>query len=250
MIANQTVQPILRLLQLWQDFQQVQVSVERLGDILNIPPERVHAISAVPPRPRGAIEVKHVLFRYRPGGPEVLKRMSVPIRADEVVGIVGPSGSGKSTLTKLIQRLYIPEEGQITLDGVDLSQVDPAWLRSYGTINARVTHVARDAIPQPEAEQTEKNSAKPTRSTQSGTAQRTQNLVFPVTLKPETTLIGIDGRNIPLQAAWRRRSRSGQAAGAFWNIFSRRSCRSAPKGCGSDNACCGYADRRRGSGVR
>ena len=70
----------------------------------------------------------------------------------------------------------------------------------YGTINARVTRVARDAIPQPEAEQTEQNSAKPTRSTQSGTAQRTQNLVFPVTLKPETTLIGIDGTNIPLQA--------------------------------------------------
>ena len=92
----------------------MQVSVERLGDILNMPPERVHAISAVPPRPRGAIEVKHVLFRYRPGGPEVLKHMSVPIRAGEVVGIVGPSGSGKSTLTKLIQRLYIPEEGQIT----------------------------------------------------------------------------------------------------------------------------------------
>ena len=79
-----------------------------------MPPERVHAISAVPPRPRGAIEVKHVLFRYRPGGPEVLKHISVSIRAGEVVGIVGPSGSGKSTLTKLIQRLYIPEEGQIT----------------------------------------------------------------------------------------------------------------------------------------
>jgi hemolysin D len=69
----------------------------------------------------------------------------------------------------------------------------------YGTINARVTRVARDAIPQPEAEQTETNAAKTTRSTNSGTAQRTQNLVFPVTLKPETTLIGIDGTNIPLQ---------------------------------------------------
>jgi membrane fusion protein, hemolysin D len=70
----------------------------------------------------------------------------------------------------------------------------------YGTINARVTRVARDAIPQPEAEQTETNSQKQTKSTQSGVAQRTQNLVFPVTLKPETTLIGIDGTNIPLQA--------------------------------------------------
>jgi len=59
-----------------------------------MPPERVHAISAVPPRPRGAIEVKHVLFRYRPGGPEVLKHMSVPIRAGEVVGIDLPEPDG------------------------------------------------------------------------------------------------------------------------------------------------------------
>jgi hemolysin D len=71
----------------------------------------------------------------------------------------------------------------------------------YGTVNARVSRVARDAIPQPEAEQTETNSnQKQARSTQSGVAQRTQNLVFPVTLKPETTLIGIDGTNVPLQA--------------------------------------------------
>lgn len=70
----------------------------------------------------------------------------------------------------------------------------------YGTINARVTRVARDAIAQPEAEQTETNAQKQTKSTQSGLAQRTQNLVFPVTLKPETTLIGVDGTNIPLQA--------------------------------------------------
>jgi len=71
----------------------------------------------------------------------------------------------------------------------------------YGTINARVTRIARDAIPQPEAEQTETNSSqRQSKSTQSGLAQRTQNLVFPVTLRPETTLMGIDGTNVPLQA--------------------------------------------------
>ncbi len=70
----------------------------------------------------------------------------------------------------------------------------------YGTINARVTRVARDAVPQPEAEQTETSAAKATKSTNSGTAQRTQNLVFPVTLRPETTLISVDGTNIPLTA--------------------------------------------------
>ena len=70
-------------------------------------------------------------FRYRPGAPDVLKHVSLSIRPGEVIGVVGPSGSGKSTLTKLVQRLYLPAEGQVLLDGADLSQVDPSWLRSH-----------------------------------------------------------------------------------------------------------------------
>ena len=70
-----------------------------------------------------------VLFRYRPDGPEILKKVSLDVPQGQVVGIVGPSGSGKSTLTKLVQRLYIPESGQVGIDGVDLTLVDPAWLR-------------------------------------------------------------------------------------------------------------------------
>ncbi len=131
MIAAQVAQPILRLSQLWQDFQQVQVSVERLGDILNTAPEPAPSISAALPPPRGQIEFKNVTFRYRPGAPAVLKDVSLRIPKGKVIGIVGPSGSGKSTLTKLFQRFYIPEEGQILLDGMDLSHVDPAWLRRH-----------------------------------------------------------------------------------------------------------------------
>ena len=130
MIAGQTIQPILRLSQLWQDFQQVQVSVDRLGDILNYPAESNITPTFLPPRPLGAIDVKRVTFRYRPGGNEVLRDVSLQVRPGEVIGIVGPSGSGKSTLTKLIQRLYQPSEGAIILDGSDLNNVDPAWLRS------------------------------------------------------------------------------------------------------------------------
>ena len=130
MIAGQTVQPILRLSQLWQDFQQVQVSVERLGDILNHPTETNAAPAALPARPRGAIELKRVGFRYRPGGAEILRDVSLRIQPGEVIGIVGPSGSGKSTLTKLVQRLYQASEGSILLDGNDLANLDPAWLRS------------------------------------------------------------------------------------------------------------------------
>lgn len=131
MIASQVAQPVLRLSQIFQDFQQVQVSVERLGDILNAPTERLPAARAALPPPRGAIEIRNVTFHYRPGLPEVLKHVSLAIRPGEVIGIVGPSGSGKSTLTKLVQRFYLPSEGQVLLDGADLSQVDPTWLRRH-----------------------------------------------------------------------------------------------------------------------
>jgi ATP-binding cassette, subfamily B, bacterial HlyB/CyaB len=131
MIAMQAVQPILRLSQIWQDFQQVQISIERLGDILNSPPEPAPLTRLAPPIPRGAIEFRNVVFRYRPGAAEVLKDVSLAIAPGETIGIVGSSGSGKSTLAKLVQRLYLPSEGQVFLDGADLSHVDPAWLRSH-----------------------------------------------------------------------------------------------------------------------
>ncbi|MGB8735750.1 MAG: type I secretion system permease/ATPase, partial [Rhodomicrobium sp.] len=129
MIMSQATAPILRLSQLWQDFQQVQISVERLGDILNAPTEsRQLAYAALPPA-RGNISISNVYFRYRMDQPELFKGISLEIPEGQVLGIVGPSGCGKSTLTKLVQRLYRPEGGQILLDGIDISQVDTGWLR-------------------------------------------------------------------------------------------------------------------------
>jgi subfamily B ATP-binding cassette protein HlyB/CyaB len=130
MIAGQVAQPILRLSQFWADFQQVQISIDRLGDILNAYPEMQNTAAGDLPRIRGAIQLRNVSFRYRPGAPEVLKNISLAIPPGEVLGIVGQSGSGKSTLTKLIQRFYPPGEGQILVDGVDLNLARPAWLRS------------------------------------------------------------------------------------------------------------------------
>ena len=129
MIASQVVQPILRLSQLWQDFQQVQVSVARLGDILNAPTEPVPQNLLTLPPPRGAIDVRNVTLRYRPDAPDALRNVSLSIAAGEVIGFVGHSGSGKSSLTKVIQRLYSPNLGQVMLDGVDIAQLDPGWLR-------------------------------------------------------------------------------------------------------------------------
>jgi len=129
MISAQVVQPVLRLSQLWQDFQQVQVSVARLGDILNSPPEPIpQNVLSLPPS-RGAIEFKNVTMRYRPDTPDVLRNINLSIGAGEVIGLVGMSGSGKSTLSKMVQRLYPPSGGQILLDGVDIAQLDPGWIR-------------------------------------------------------------------------------------------------------------------------
>jgi len=130
MLAGRISGPILRLVQLWQDFQQAGVSVQRLGDILNETPEPTHNHSrSALPAVRGHVRLEHVTFRYRPGAPEVLSDCSLEALPGEVVGIVGPSGSGKSTLTKLIQRLYVPQSGRVLVDGVELSMVHTDWLR-------------------------------------------------------------------------------------------------------------------------
>ena len=129
MIMGQVTAPILRLSQLWQDFQQVQISVERIGDILNHPAENRRLPDASLPSAKGALRFSNVVFRYAPDSQEVLKNITLDIPEGQVIGIVGPSGSGKSTLTKLVQRLYRPERGQIYIDGIDIAQVDTAWLR-------------------------------------------------------------------------------------------------------------------------
>jgi ATP-binding cassette, subfamily B, bacterial HlyB/CyaB len=128
MLSGQVTAPIIRLAQLWQDFQQVGISVERLGDILNTRTELPSSRMALPDI-KGRVTFERMTFRYRPDAPEVLDRVDLDISAGEVVGIVGRSGSGKSTLTKLVQRLYVPERGRVLIDGHDLALADPAWLR-------------------------------------------------------------------------------------------------------------------------
>ncbi len=130
MLAGQIASPVLRLAQLWQDFQQVKISIDRVGDIMNTPAEPIRPPSAAArPSLRGDIAFNDVRFRYRVGAPVALDGLTLTVPAGQVLGVVGPSGSGKSTLTKLIQRLHQPEAGRVLVDGLDLSMVDPAWLR-------------------------------------------------------------------------------------------------------------------------
>lgn len=129
MFTSQLTIPILRLVHMWQDFQQARLSLERLGDIINIPSE-VESGTARLTDIKGEILFKNVSFKYSLDGPEVLKNVSFKILPGQLIGIVGRSGSGKSTLAKLIQRLYLPTEGNIFIDGIDIKQVSPIFLRS------------------------------------------------------------------------------------------------------------------------
>ncbi|WP_343730448.1 type I secretion system permease/ATPase [Duganella sp.] len=128
MLAGQISSPILRLAQLWNDFQQVGIAMGRLGDILNARTEIAGQKTRMA-RIEGQIEFDQVSFRYRPDASDVVRGLSLHIRSGEVIGIVGRSGSGKSTLTKLVQRLYVPDRGRVLIDGQDLAIIDTTSLR-------------------------------------------------------------------------------------------------------------------------
>ena len=129
MFAQRVSQPIMRMAQLWTDFQQTGISMARLGDILNTRTEVPPTTAAQLPTLKGRVTLDNLTFRYRPEASPVLHGVSLDVRPGEVIGIVGRSGSGKSTLTKLIQRLYTPEQGRLLVDGIDIGLIDAAQLR-------------------------------------------------------------------------------------------------------------------------
>lgn len=128
MLANNVSGPILRISTLWSDFQQVGISMQRLGDILNSRPEVVGQRSVIPPI-SGKITMDNVSFSYDPGRPAILDGISFSTFAGEKIGIVGKSGSGKSTLAKLLQMLYPLSSGRILIDDFDISILEPSSLR-------------------------------------------------------------------------------------------------------------------------
>jgi subfamily B ATP-binding cassette protein HlyB/CyaB len=128
MLANQVSSPVMRIAQLWTDFQQTGISVQRLGDILNNRTEVAGGKVALP-RIKGQIQFEQVSFRYRPDGQEVLRNINLTIQPGEIIGLVGRSGSGKSTLTKLVLRFFVPERGRVSVDGIDLALIEGSSLR-------------------------------------------------------------------------------------------------------------------------
>lgn len=129
MFSNQFSSPVLRLVNLWNEFQQCLLGVDRLGDILNNPVEVQSSQSITLPKIQGAVKFDNICFKYSPNAPYVINNFSYFVKPGTSVGIVGRSGSGKSTITKLIQRLYLCNEGTVYIDGVDVRQMNPTWLR-------------------------------------------------------------------------------------------------------------------------
>lgn len=131
MFASRMSQPVMRLVGLWQEFQQASIAVKRLGDILDMPQE---PIALTPQRTAGGagrIEIKDISFRYSEQHPWLYRNLCISIPTGKLTVLMGPSGCGKSTLAKLMQGFYFPQEGQITIDGRDIRQLAANELRAY-----------------------------------------------------------------------------------------------------------------------
>ena len=130
-IAGYVTSPLLRLTQLWQNFQETALSLERLSDIIDSPTESSESDRGNIPMPmiQGSVKYDNVSFRFNPSGPLQLNNINLEFPAGIFIGIVGQSGSGKSTLMKLIPRLYPLESGRILIDGYDINKVELYSLR-------------------------------------------------------------------------------------------------------------------------
>ena len=137
MFAGRMSQPMLRLVGLWQEFQQADIAVKRLGDILDMPnepyaltPGRESALAG-----QGRIELLDLAFRYGDQHPWLYRNLNLSFKPGHLTVLMGPSGCGKSTLAKLLLGFYQPQEGQIKLDGRDIRHLAANELRqTFGVV--------------------------------------------------------------------------------------------------------------------
>ena len=135
MFASRMSQPMLRLVGLWQEFQQANIAVKRLGDILDMPKEPYALIPSRENAGHGSIELRGVSFRYSEQHPWLYRALDMTFKPGHFTVLVGPSGCGKSTLAKLLLGFYRPSDGQIQLDGKDIRHLAANELRQiFGVV--------------------------------------------------------------------------------------------------------------------
>lgn len=128
LLAGRSLQPLLRAMGLWTQFQNVEVARGRVAEAMATPAETSAKLPELPPV-EGVLQLQKVHFAYDTDGPELFRGVDLSVPAGAAVGIRGANGIGKSTLLRLIMRLYTPTQGRITLDGHDLTEFDPASIR-------------------------------------------------------------------------------------------------------------------------
>ena len=131
MFAGRLSQPMLRMVGLWQQFQQARLSIDRLGDLMNAPVEPYSVIPARDSRHQGEITIDQLAFRYGDHLPLVYENLTLAIQPGQTIAIMGPSGCGKSTLAKLLQGFYQPSAGRILIDGIDIRYLSANELRGH-----------------------------------------------------------------------------------------------------------------------
>jgi subfamily B ATP-binding cassette protein HlyB/CyaB len=131
MFASRLSQPMLRLVGLWQQFQQANLSVQRMGDIMNAPAEPYSILPTRLREGKGQIDIVGLSFRYAENLPFLYEGFNLKVTPGKIIAIMGPSGSGKSTLTKLLQGFYQPAGGTIKIDGNDIRYLSANELRHY-----------------------------------------------------------------------------------------------------------------------
>jgi subfamily B ATP-binding cassette protein HlyB/CyaB len=131
MFANRLSGPLLRMVGLWQEFQQASIAVQRLGDVMNAPPEPYSMVPVREGTGHGRIEIRNLSFRYAENLPYLYRDFDLVIQPGHCLAIMGPSGSGKSTLAKLLQGFYLPSEGSIVIDGYDIAHLSANELRQH-----------------------------------------------------------------------------------------------------------------------
>jgi len=131
MFAGRLSQPVLRMVGLWQQFQQANIAVKRLGDVMHAPTEPYSLKPAREGGGHGKVEIRNLGFRYADNLPYLYQNFNMSISPGQCIALMGPSGSGKSTLAKLMLGFYLPSEGSIHIDDHDIRHFSANELRHH-----------------------------------------------------------------------------------------------------------------------